>query len=336
MKKNVILVLSVVLTLASCTTVEFKKNSTGKVLDVLIAANHGSLSQATNDLIDSVFGQPQRCLPQAEPRFNMVKIPLKKLSEDKLFQAFRSIVKCDLNKDNPNKAYIDHNKWVSPQVYVVISASCEDSLRALLRRFEPQIVKAIYDTEHLRYINLFSGSGSNSSIVKKIKEKYGFTASVGSNFRWMKEKDDFVWIQEKLIERPDKVVLSNLCIHTVPYTNQNQFQKDNLLDRLDTILCRYIEGPTPGSYAGIERDTTLCEVLTSVVDYPGSKYCIQTRALWGLRNTDARMGGPLVAYSILSPDGKTIVDMVGFVYAPKLEKRDYLLKLESMASSVRW
>lgn len=336
MKKNVFFVLLAMLLFTSCEVKQVEKNSTGKVLDVLVAASHGALSQPTNDLIDSIFSQSQRCLPQPERRFNMVKVPLDKLANDKLFQAYRSIVKCDIGKNNKDKVFIDHDKWCKPQVYIVVSATCEDSLRALLRRYEPQIVSAVYGTEHQRFINIYSGAGGNSAIVERIKKKYGFTLSVGSNYRWLKEKDDFVWIQEKLVQQSDKMVLSNLLIQTVPYQNQEQFGKQQLLDRLDTMLHRYVPGGDPGSYAGIERDTTLCEVLTSFVDYPGAKYAVQSRGLWGLRETNNRMGGPFVAYSILSPDGTSIVDVMGLVYAPKLEKRDFLLKVESIASSVRW
>ncbi len=337
MKKNLFLVLSTMLLLASCEVKQTEKNnSTGKVLDVLVAANHGTLSQSTNALIDSVFSQSQRCLPQPERRFNMVKVPLSKLSNDKLFQAYRCIVKCDIGKNNKDKVFIDHDKWVKPQVYIVVSATCEDSLCSLLRRYEPQIANAVYDTEHQRFINLFSGSGGNSAVMGRINKKYGFSLAIGRNYRWMKEKDDFVWVQEKLVQQHDKLVLSNLLIQTTPYQSREQFDKGHLLDRLDTMLCRYVPGGAPGSYAGIERDTSLCEVLTSFVDYPGTKYAVQTRGLWGLRETSDRMGGPFVAYSILSPDGTTIVDVMGLLYAPKLEKRDFLLKLEAIASSVRW
>ncbi len=102
------------------------------------------------------------------------------------------------------------------------------------------------------------------------------------------------------------------------------------------MLLRYVPGGTPGSYAGIERDTTLCDVLTLYVDDPGAKYAVQTRGLWGLRETNNRMGGPFVVYSVLSPDGQTVVDVMGLLYAPKHGKRDFLLKLEAMGSSVKW
>jgi hypothetical protein len=48
------------------------------------------------------------------------------------------------------------------------------------------------------------------------------------------------------------------------------------------------------------------------------------------------MGGPFVSYSMLSPDGKDIIDVVGFVYAPRFNKRDYLMQVEGICNSVRW
>lgn len=338
--KKLILALTVLLLVASCDTKKYSMNSTGRVLDVLVVGNHNDFSQPTTALIDSIFEQPQRCLPQPEPRFNMVKVLPPNFTGEKLMQSYRSIVKCDIATENPDKVFIDHDKWVKPQVYILLSASCEDSLRALLRRFEPQIVEAIYATEHLRYINLFSGSGSNKAVIKHIKDKYGFTMSIGAAYRWLNDpKDDCVWVQEKLIEkvdRGDKMVLSNVLVQATPYESASQFQRENLLNRLDTLMCHYVPGPTEGSYMGIQRDTTLCDLLTSKANYTGSEYCIHTRGHWGLKNTAQRMGGPFVAYSILSPDGTTIVDVVGFVYAPKHEKRDFLLKVESICSSVRW
>lgn len=334
MKKTVFFVLSVLL-FVSCEIKESKIYSTGKVLDVLVVANHDALSKATNDLIDSILSQPPACFAQNEPRFNKVDLPLDKLEGNKVFQSYRSIVKCDIGKDNPDKVFIERDKWVRPQVYIHISASCEDSLRALLRRYEAQMVKVFYDVERQRFVELYSGSAGNKTIAEKVKKKYGFSIAVGSTFHWLKEQDDFVWIQERLVEKDDKTVLSNLLIQTTPYVSQDQFQKERLLDRLDTMLCRYVP-VEPSGYPGIERDTNLIDVQTSYVDYPGAKYCIYTRGWWGLKGTDFMMGGPIVAYSILSPDGKTIVDVVGFIYARNHKKRDFLMKLESMCYSVRW
>ena len=340
MKKKMFFALSALLLFAACDTKKYSMNSTGRVLDVLIVANHNDLSQSTTALIDSIFVQPQRCLPQPEPRFNMVKVLPSNFDGEKLMQAYRSIIKCDIADDNPDKVLVGYDRWVKPQVYILVSASCEDSLQALLRRHEPQIVQAIYDVEHLRYINLFSGSGSNQAVVKHIEDKFGFTMSIGSAYRWLNDaKDDYVWVQEKLVEKGDKngdkIVLSNVLVHTTPFESMDQFQRENLLDRLDTMMCHYIQAQA-GGYMGIQRDTTICDLLTSKVKHPGSEYCIPTRGHWGLKETAQRMGGPFVAYSILSPDGKTIVDAVGFVYAPRFEKRDFLLKVESICSSVRW
>lgn len=335
MKKTVFFMLSLVLLCASCRIKESKIYSTGKVLDVLVVANQNALSATSKDLIDSIFSQPPEGFVQNEPRFNIVELQPEKLEGNRVFQSYRSIVKCDISPNNPDKVYVERDRWVQPQVFVRVAASCDDSLQVLLRRFEPQMVKAFYEVERQRLVDLYSGSAGNKVVADKIKKKYGFSIAVGSTFHCIKEQDDFVWIQERLMERDGKTAQSNLLIHTVPYVSQDQFQKEQLLDRLDSILRRYVPAD-PSGYPGIERDTTQVDVVTKYVEYPGSEYCIHTRGWWGLRETDYMMGGPIVAYSLLSPDGKTIVDVMGFVYARNHKKRDFLMKLESMCYSVRW
>jgi hypothetical protein len=72
------------------------------------------------------------------------------------------------------------------------------------------------------------------------------------------------------------------------------------------------------------------------VDYEGVSYCIETHGLWRLVDTEDRMGGPFVTYSMLSPDGSTVVDVTGYVFAPRFDKRDYLMQVEGICNSVKW
>ena len=132
-----------------------KKSSSGKTLEVLLVANKGQYYGMTRDLIDSIFRQPQDCLPQPEPRFDVVNIPVSSLHNAQMFRMHRNIILCELKADNPDKVYIERDKWASPQVVVGIEAKSEASLRDLLRKYEHRIVEAIYEAEHQRIINAF-------------------------------------------------------------------------------------------------------------------------------------------------------------------------------------
>ncbi len=302
-----------------------KKSSSGKTLEVLLVANKGQYYGMTRDLIDSIFRQPQDCLPQPEPRFDVVNIPVSSLHNAQMFRMHRNIILCELKADNPDKVYIERDKWASPQVVVGIEAKSEASLRDLLRKYEHRIVEAIYEAEHQRIINAFYNI-RNVELMKRIKEKFGFELTVSEDFMWASEDDGFAWIRKET-----KDFSLGVLVNVTPYRNEDQFTPEKIYNRLDTIMRRHVPGPAEGSYMCTERRV---EPVTRKVDYEGSDYCIETHGLWRLQGDF--MGGPYVNYSMLSPDGKNIIDLVGFVYCPRFNKRDYLMQVEGICNSLNW
>ena len=117
----------------------------------------------------------------------------------------------------------------------------------------------------------------------------------------------------------------------MPYQSEEQFLPEKIDNRLDTMMRRHVPGPAEGSYMGTERRM---EITHELYDYKGSKYCIETRGLWRLFGDF--MGGPFVTYTLLSPDGKQVVEVTGFVYCPRFDKRDYLMQVDGICNSVKW
>ena len=76
------------------------------------------------------------------------------------------------------------------------------------------------------------------------------------------------------------------------------------------------------------------EILTKVVDIESAKYAVESRGLWRLFGDF--MGGPFVSYTLLSPDGTQLVDITGFVYCPRFDKRDYLMQVDGICRSIKW
>lgn len=304
-----------------------KKSSSGKTLEVLVAADKGRLSKTTRDVIDSVLRQPQGCLPQPEARFDVVSVPVSSLRNTHMFQMHRNIVILEVKDGNPDKVYIDRDKWAEPQVVVDIAASSEESLRDLLCKYEQNIVQAIYDAEHKRMQKAFYNV-RNVDLMNRVKEKFGFELTFSEDFMWASEDDGFAWIRKET-----KDISLGVLINTSPYRSQDQFLPEKIYNRLDTIMRRHVPSPGEDGYMGTERRV---EMESMQVDYEGSQYCIQTHGLWRLVATTDRMGGPFVCYSLLSPDGKQVVDLIGFVYAPRFNKRDYLMQVEGICASLKW
>lgn len=329
--RRIIFLLTAVMLLASCNNRQneaiVQRSSSGKTLEVLLAADKGHYAKITRELIDSVFLQPQGCLPQPEPRFDLVNVPVSSLRNTHMFQMHRNIVILEVKDGNPDKVYIERDKWAAPQVVVDVAASSEASLRDLLRRFEPNIVSAIYDAEHKRMVKAFHNS-RNVELMNRVKEKFGFELTFSEDYRWAEEDDGFAWIRKET-----KDVSLGVLVNVTAYRNQEQLMPEKIYNRLDTIMRRHVPGPSEGSYMGTERRV---EMESVKVDYEGSDYCVQTHGLWRLFGNNDRMGGPFVAYSILSPDGKDLIEVIGFVYAPRFEKRDYLMQVEGICNSLKW
>ena len=324
--------LAAVLLLSSCHSRQneaiVKKSSSGKTCEVLLAADKSTYSGDTKELIDSIFREIQPGLPQPEPRFDLVNIPVSSLHNTQMFQMHRNIILCDVNPENPDKVYIGHDKWASPQTMVDIAASSDSALHSLLRLYEKKIKTEIYNDEHQRIINAFY-KVRNVEIMKRLKDKFGFEMTFSEDFRLAQtatEDPDFAWIHKET-----KDFSLGVLIHTMPYKNENQFAVDKIDNRLDTVMKRNVPGPTEGSYMGTERRM---EIMHNKVDYKGSSYCIETRGLWRLYGDF--MGGPFVNYTVLSPDRTQIVEVTGYVYCPRFNKRDYLMQVEGICNSIRW
>ncbi len=302
-----------------------KKSSSGKTQEVLLAANKGLYTGATKAVIDSILLEPQDGLPQPEARFTVVTVPVSSLESTQMFQMHRNIILCDVKAGNPDKLYIHHDHWAEPQVFIDIAASSEESLQNLLRKHADRIVEEIYKAEYRRMDAAFYND-RNIELVHQIEDKFGFTMSIGKEFRMAKQSDGFAWIMKRT-----KDFDLNVLVHVEPYRDQSQFAPEKIYNRLDTTMRRNVPTQAEGTYMGTERRFPL---ESRVVNFEGAQYAVETRGLW--RSFGDYMGGPFVSYTLLSPDGTQVVELVGFVYCPRFDKRDYMMQVDGICHSIKW
>ena len=159
MKKIGLTTVVAVLLLAACNSPEnkalTKRSSSGKTCEVIIAADKSCYEGAAKALIDSIFRAPQDGLPQPEPRFDVVNVPVSSLHNTQMFKAHRNIVICDVKAENPDKFYIHHNQWAEPQTVIDIAATSEKSLCEMLRKHSSRILEEIYKDEYRRMAKAF-------------------------------------------------------------------------------------------------------------------------------------------------------------------------------------
>lgn len=301
------------------------RSSSGKTCEVLVAADKVHYEGATKALLDSLLREPQAGLPQPEPRFDIINVPVTSLYNTQMFKMHRNIIVCDVKAGNPDKFYVHHNQWAEPQVVVDVAASSDSSLRAMLRNRASLVLDEFYKAEYQRMEKAFV-KDRNIELMQRVKAKYGFSIVVPQEFSWAKEDGDFLWLRKET-----KDFGLGVLVNVSPYRSESQFEAEKIANRLDTLMKREVPGPAEGSYMATERRV---ELESRQVAFGASKYGIETRGLWRLMGDF--MGGPFVAYSLLSPDGATVVDLVGYVFCPRFDKRNYLMQVDGICRSIKW
>lgn len=308
-----------------------KPGSSGKTLELMLVTKNSTYSSTTQMVIDSLFKTPQVALNQPESRFDVVKISPNDFDGNTMFQAHRNILILDMDPTGINKVYLENDKWSTPQVVIRVAANSREALDSMLLVNGDRLLKEYYTQEYRRMEKIFSET-PDVKIINKIKEKYGFTLSIPEEFALakMKKETDFTWVLKQT-----KDFDLHLYLYKRPFKDDHDFEEATILDHLDTILRRYVPGPSEGSYPGVERrdffytrDVMLGEVKA-----------VETRGLW--RTYNDFMGGPFVCFTFLSPDGTHVYTMMGCVYSPsqrnKLSmKRDLLMQLDGICHSLKF
>lgn len=301
-----------------------KRSSSGKTLEVIIAADDEVYRGEIKEAVEATFLQIQDMLNQPEALFDIVKLPTTSVYNTDMFRAHRNIVIIDKSLDNKNKVYLAKDKWAYPQVVVEFSVTDNQSFISLLEQHFEQIRDLFYEAEHIRMARAYKGI-ENVGIKDKLNKNFGFSLTVPQEYRMSILKDDFAWVRKEA-----KDFSIGVLIYTFPYTDSNIFNPNTIMTIRDNITKRYVAGPADGSYMTTEKRLTPNSKRIRFHDSFG----VETRGLWKLEGDF--MGGPFVNYMFLDPKGENVIMLDGYVYAPNKPKRDYLMQAEALCYSIKF
>jgi len=162
----------------------------------------------------------------------------------------------------------------------------------------------------------------NASLAVAVRSQFGGSPYFPSSYTLKKKTDDFVWISYETT-----YTTQGIFIYKFPYTSPEQFSLEALVAKRNEVLKENVPASLEGSY-----------MITNPVIQPGyyqkeykGRQFVEIRSLWETQND--YMGGPFISDAFLSSDGKDIIVIEGFVYAPKYDKRDYLRQVEAIIYS---
>lgn len=296
----------------------------GKAGEVLIVINkeywEGSIGTDLRGLLASDYPY----LPQKEPLYTLINITPGAFTD--IFQIHRNILIVNIDSRTTQPAVLFRNDvWASPQCVIGLNAPDMESACRLIQDNGEKILATLEQAERDRVIN-------NSVRYEEVTLRPAMAALTGGilhfpgGYSLKKQTDDFLWISYDT-----QYTNQNFIIFKYPATGtEADFSLDTLMTRSNEAMKANVPGMFENTYMIISNAVT---PDVQYLKYRGREFA-QMRGLWEVHKD--YMGGPFVSHAFYSQDGKEIIVIEAFVYAPKYDKRHYLRQVESILYSFEW
>lgn len=316
-----------VLALAACKNDKKGKllpNVSGKAGEVLVVIDRGQWEGNLGMAIRSVLADDCPYLAQREPLFSLSNVPSGTFNN--MFKMHRNILIVNINPQNQSTGMVYHsNQWAQPQVVAQINAYDEEGALALFQENADLVAEYFEQAERDRIISN-AKLYEEASLQAPVEKLTGGIIHFPSGYKLRKETDSFVWIADEKQNTNQTVLIYKYPVTQTP----GLFTLGNIIESRNRIMKENVPGMFEGSYM---TTSTAIEPTMRYLRFHGREF-VETRGFWEVHGDF--MGGPFVSHSFYSPDGRYVIVLEAFVYAPKFDKRQYLRQVESLLYSFEW
>jgi hypothetical protein len=317
-----------VLAIASCNEEKRKKallpNISGKAGEVIVVIDKGLWEGSVGTVLRDTLTADCPFLPQREPLYNLVDVAPSGFGN--MFQIHRNIIVVNVSSSVTEPGVvIRQNLWAAPQCVIYINAANTESAVALIKENGSKIVTTLEQAERDRVITN-SRKYEERALAPAVTEVIGGSPHFPSGYQLKKKTADFAWITYA----PQGTQQSILAFKYPIAEGEDMMSKTSLIDNINGMLKNNVPGMFENTYMTIASGIT---PSVKYMNYKGHAFA-EIRGLWDVYND--YMGGPFVAHAFYSQDGKDMIVLLAFVYAPKYDKRQYLRQVESILYSFEW
>lgn len=326
--KYLVAAVTAVLAIASCSEEKRKKallpNISGKAGEVIVVIDKGLWEGSVGTVLRDTLTADCPFLPQREPLYNLVDVAPGGFGN--MFQIHRNIIIVNVSSSVTEPGVvIKQNLWAAPQCVIYINAANTESTVALIKENGSKIVTTLEQAERDRVI-ANSKKFEERALAPAVTEVLGGSPHFPSGYQLKKKTSDFVWITYA----PQGTQQSVLAFKYPVRAGEDMMSKTNLIADINEMLKNNVPGMFENTYMTIASGIT---PSVKYMNYKGHAFA-EIRGLWDVYND--YMGGPFVAHAFYSQDGKDMIVLLAFVYAPKYDKRHYLRQVESVLYSFEW
>lgn len=326
--KNIVLLLSLVILFGSCESKKEQKHiyvdSNGRMNHLLIVMDNSKWNGDTGAKLKEIIMTPVMGMPQEENQFDVSQVP--EVSFGKMFKASRNVLIVRLDSVNNFKA--KENVYAKPQKIVEITGTNDEQLIEMLELYKEQMILTFkeFDIKNVQNTHL---KKSYSETRFETLNYLGLEMTIPKFFKKVDDTGDFLWLRQHLsggIAKGDGT--SNILVYSVPMPDSKKGLVETISKMRDTIGRKYIPGAKENMYMITEKLYTPRVFQTKLDEKP----CYLTYGKWDMLNDF--MAGPFLNYAIEDVKNNRWIVVEGFVYAPSVEKRDYMFEIEAILKTI--
>lgn len=312
----------------SCSSCDRQKallpNISGQAGEVIVVVDKGDWEGAVGTTLRDTLGQDCRFLPQREPLYTLVNIIPSSFTN--MFQIHRNIIIVNIKKDVKEPGVkLRQDLWAKPQCVISIDATSSEEAVQLIKDNSKLLITVLEQAEMDRLISNHKRY-EERGISKVITDMIGGSPRFPSGWKLKKQTEDFIWVSYDI-----QHLTQGVLIYKYPVVEgEDMMSPENLLKANSKMLMDNVPGMFENTYMTL---SSYAPPTVKYMKYKGLQFA-EIRGLWEVHND--YMGGPFVTHVFYSPDGKYMIGLEGFVYAPKFDKRHYLRQVESIIYSFEW
>jgi hypothetical protein len=295
---------------------------TGKPGEVILVIDQYVWDSQIGIYLNNLLTRPFDALPQVEPSYDPVRIASSAFTN--IFKSHRNIIITKISSRNKKpRILVQRDIWAKPQIVINIIGPNDSTTVNYLKENGDKLLNLLNQAEISRTVNNYKKNRAKG-IDESLRTKHHVSISVPVGYEIAVDSSDFVWISHELNDLTQAVL-----IYYYIYTDTNTFTSDYLIRKRNEFTRKYVPGPAKGSYMTIEPAYPVIFTKYS----RDNQYYAEIRGLWRLEN--GYMGGPFINITTLDENRNRIISIDAFVYAPSLDKRNYVRELEAILQTFK-
>lgn len=294
-----------------------KRNSSqGGPYEVVAICNQPIWEGPVGDSLRTFLRAQDPYLNAAEPLFSLFNVTPHNVTKIVNDHRNQIEVKVDpaLTESSAGAAY---DVTASPQIIITLQGPSQASIAAYLGENRESLLQLLEKTERDRSVAYAKNYGEKY-IEEQIEKQFGFRMHVPKGYVLAKQTDDFMWVR---YEYP--AASKGFLLYSRPYEGKMSLSEGEVLAARLKFAAE-VPGPSDGSYM---TTSPVFPPAYRLVKIDGRVWA-ELRGFWDVENDF--MGGPFVSYSTVDEASKRVITIDGYIYSPKLNKRNFMREVEHL------